>query len=209
VFQHLKKGSQTFIRLLVIGLLGLASVVVPSTVMAHKIKVFATVEGNIISGYAYLSGGARVKNAAVRMVAADDTLLQETVTDPDGSFQFQAKSPVDHRIIVDAGSGHVADFTIKAAELAGLAPIGAISPATAIDNEPSSQSEQETTLSTATLQVVVDKAVARQLRPLREQLDAYQAEVRWRDVLGGIGYIIGIAGVAFYFLGRHQPPPSS
>jgi nickel transport protein len=177
--------------------------------MAHKIKVFATVEGETINGYAYLSGGARVKNAAVRILAADDTLLGETVTDPAGSFRFQTKNPVDHRIIVDAGSGHVAEFTVKASELARPDSSSLVTPTITVANKPFSQSTQETTMPSAThLQAVVDKAVARQLRPLREQLDAYQAEVRWRDVLGGLGYILGIAGIAFYFLGRRQQPPS-
>lgn len=157
----------------------------------------------MISGYAYLSGGARVKNAAVRILAADNTLLGETVTDPAGSFRFQANNPGDHRIVVDAGGGHVAEFTVKATELSGPVPSNSITPTISVANKPFSQSVQATNMLSATqLQAVVDKAVARQLRPLREQLDAYQAEVRWRDVLGGIGYIIGIAGVAFYFLGR-------
>lgn len=197
------------IRLLLIVLLGMGSIANPLTVMAHKIKVFATVEGDKISGYAYLGGGARVKNAAVRILAADDTVLKETVTDTAGAFRFQAKSPVDHRIIVDAGGGHVAEFTVKAAELAELAPSDTTSPAITVADEAYSHSEIDNRLSTTQLQAVVDKAVARQLRPLREQLDAYQAEVRWRDVLGGIGYIIGIAGIAFYFLGRRQQPPST
>jgi nickel transport protein len=196
------------IRLSLIILLGIASAATPFTVMAHKIKVFATAQGDTITGYAYLSGGVRVKDAAVRIMAADDTLLGETVTDSSGSFLFQTKDPLDHRIIVDAGGGHVAEFTVKASELTGLTPSSTASPAVPVDDKPPSRSE-EITLSTTGLQAVMDKAVARQLRPLREQLDAYQAELRWRDVLGGIGYIIGIAGVAFYFLGRRQQLPST
>jgi len=40
-----------------------------------------------------------------------------------------------------------------------------------------------------------------QIGQLRQQLDEYEKTVRLRDVLGGIGYILGLAGVAFYFLG--------
>lgn len=36
---------------------------------------------------------------------------------------------------------------------------------------------------------------------LRDQLHEYEQRVRLRDILGGIGYIVGIAGLAFYFLG--------
>ena len=51
------------------------------------------------------------------------------------------------------------------------------------------------------LRAVVEQAVREQVRPLREQLEAYEEKVRARDVIGGIGYILGAAGIAFYFLG--------
>lgn len=190
-------------RWLLILLLGLASAAVPAAALAHKIKVFASAEGAVISGYAYVTGGTRVKDAAVRIIAADDRVLEETSIDAAGNFRFEAKEPIDHRIIVDAGGGHVAEFTLKASELTGMN--GAAPIAAAIDADTPAQ-PKSVTLSAATLQALVDQAVARQLRPLREQLDAYQAEARWHDVLGGIGYILGIAGIAFYFLARRQPP---
>lgn len=190
-----------------IVLFGLTAALISSSAMAHKIKVFATAEGTVISGYAYLTGGTRVKDALVRVKAADDTLLGETTVDSTGTFRFEAKQPIDHRIIVDAGGGHVAEFTVKASELTGMDTAGTASIAAAADNA-TSEEPSSVSLSTATLQTLVDKAVARQLRPLREQLDAYQAETRWQDILGGIGYILGIAGIAFYLLARRQTPPS-
>jgi nickel transport protein len=48
------------------------------------------------------------------------------------------------------------------------------------------------------------QALGRQIRGLREQIEGYEEQVRFRDVLGGIGYIFGVAGIAFYFLGRRQ-----
>ena len=45
------------------------------------------------------------------------------------------------------------------------------------------------------------EALTRQIVQLRKQLDDYEQKTRWRDVLGGIGYILGLMGVAFYFLG--------
>jgi hypothetical protein len=31
-----------------------------------------------------------------------------------------------------------------------------------------------------------------------------QSEIRFRDILGGIGYIVGATGVAMYFLSKRQ-----
>ena len=39
---------------------------------------------------------------------------------------------------------------------------------------------------------------------LRRQLADYEQRTRLRDVLGGLGYLAGIAGVAFYFLGSRR-----
>lgn len=45
------------------------------------------------------------------------------------------------------------------------------------------------------------EAIAHQLAALRRDLNEYENELRLRDVLGGLGYILGIMGVVFYFLG--------
>lgn len=47
----------------------------------------------------------------------------------------------------------------------------------------------------------IEAAVAKRIRPLVREIGALKEEVRLHDILGGIGYIIGLAGVAFYFLG--------
>jgi len=45
----------------------------------------------------------------------------------------------------------------------------------------------------------IEKIVSKQLKPLREQLEAYQEKIFIHDVLGGIGYIFGVMGLLFYF----------
>jgi nickel transport protein len=50
----------------------------------------------------------------------------------------------------------------------------------------------------------VEQAVARQIRPLREALQAHEERVRMRDILGGIGYIVGLAGLALWWSSRRR-----
>ena len=53
---------------------------------------------------------------------------------------------------------------------------------------------------------MIERAVARQIGPVREQLVSYEDKVRWRDVLGGLGYILGITGLALWLRsGRDRP----
>jgi nickel transport protein len=53
----------------------------------------------------------------------------------------------------------------------------------------------------------VDAALAARLSPLTRMLASRQREegVRLTDVIGGIGYILGLAGLYAYFAGRRRP----
>ncbi len=55
-------------------------------------------------------------------------------------------------------------------------------------------------------EALLEQVVARQVRPLREQLDAYQNKIWWHDVVGGLGYIVGLGGLAFGLMRRKSPP---
>jgi len=52
------------------------------------------------------------------------------------------------------------------------------------------------------LTAAIERAVERQVRPLRSELAAAQARARLQDVLGGVGYILGFAGLALWWRGR-------
>ena len=58
--------------------------------------------------------------------------------------------------------------------------------------------------SAATIEAIIEAAVARHVGPLRQQIAAYEDKIRWHDVLGGIGYIVGMTGLACYFLARRD-----
>ncbi len=166
---------------------------------AHKMKVFATAEGAAISGYAYFSSGSRAMQAKVTATGADGIPVFEGVTDDQGQFAFPAVRRMDHVITVDGGDGHMATFTITAAELPeSLPPAG---PASAT---PAPVSTPPAEIAPNDLRAFIDQSIARQIRPLREQLDAYQEKIWWHDVIGGIGYIVGVAGFAFGWANRQQ-----
>ena len=51
----------------------------------------------------------------------------------------------------------------------------------------------------------VDKAVARQIRPLLEASAAAEARLRLNDILGGLGWIAGLVGVGLVVARRRKP----
>jgi len=150
------------------------AVILPAA--AHKAKCFAAVEGDRISGYAWLGGGSRPKNVPFKVLAPDGEVLQEGTTNEEGEFSFRPTRRCDHRIVVLAGEGHEAQFTVAADEL----PLDPADAPSAAD---------------------IEQAVSRQIAPLRRELAAFRDRQRLQDVLAGIGYIAGLAGVTFYFLG--------
>jgi nickel transport protein len=63
-------------------------------------------------------------------------------------------------------------------------------------------SEEHTiTLTQEELRTLVESAVVQKIRPLQREIADLKETTRLHDILGGIGYIMGIGGVVFYFLG--------
>lgn len=57
-------------------------------------------------------------------------------------------------------------------------------------------------LSPADLEAAVDRAVVRQLAPLREELRQHDRRLWLRDLLGGLGYLAGLLGLWFFWRSR-------
>lgn len=165
---------------------------------AHRVRVFATVEQGAISGYAYFVGGGRAKGASVIFRDAANRELHRAVADPQGAFRWKPEKPQTIRIVVDAGDGHVGSIVIDRARLAGLPD--------AAEPEPGAQT-QEAALAPAQREMIeaaVDEAVARHTRPLLEAFESMETRLRFNDIVGGIGMIIGVAGAALWAASRRK-----
>jgi len=181
---------------------------------AHKLKLFAGAEGRTVTGYAYFPGGGRARNQTVRVLAPDGRELGETTTNDKGEFAFEAAWRCDHTFVIRTADGHKADYTVSAEELPERLPgLGESAESTAearVTDLPSMHEGRSATAQPqappapqqSDLEAVVERIVARGLRPLREDIERYEDKTRLHDILGGIGYIVGITGILFYVLGR-------
>jgi len=186
---------------------------------AHKLKVFASAEGATISGYAYFPGGGRAQGLKLVASAPDGRKLAEATTDAKGEFSFLARFRCDHRLAVETVDGHRATFTVEAEELPeSLPPLAGVPAKPPVSPQaPGDTPRPATSVGTSheAIEHAVDRAVSRHIRPLREQLEQAEAKRRLHEILGGIGYIVGVAGIVFFLLGRRrtagtgQFPPSS
>lgn len=168
---------------------------------AHRLNVFAAFDGMRISGEAYFTGGARAQGIAVRAVGAGDKVLAEVRTDAEGNFAFPSLPPAALEIVADAADGHIARFRLTAIDMG--ASQNSVAPTAAPYGGPSATDPAQAT-PPAALDQAVDRAVARRVAPLQRQIAEYEAKIRLHDILGGIGYLAGIAGIAFWWLARRE-----
>lgn len=173
---------------------------------AHRVNVFAWVEGETVHGEASFSGGKPAMNseiAVVREPGGEEILT--TTTDESGKFSFDIPKAVvqgggDLKIMLKAGMGHQDAWTVKAAEYGGSSAI----------EEEQAPSEQAGGESAAT----VDNARLEELTASIKALEHRVAEISeamarqtdsgpgLTEIIGGIGYILGLIGVAAYMRSR-------
>jgi nickel transport protein len=180
--------------------------------LAHQLKLFATAEGNKITGYAYFPGGGRVQQMPVIVLDNNEEKIGEIMTNEVGEFQYTATYRMDHTFILSTGEGHRARYTVTAQELSQTLPPpisstqnSSSSPKSTTSEKPTQAPSSEITvekINQSQLTLMIETAVSQQINPLREQLAAYEAKIRLHDILGGIGYIVGIMGLLFYYWGR-------
>ena len=178
----------------------LVLVLAASPAWAHKFKIFAFAEGNTIEGEAYFVGAGKASDAEV-LLFQGERQVASVRSDENGIFQFKELTPASYLVKADAGQGHVANYSISADEMGGAA--GESTPT----SSPTQESEPVAKTDSKALSAIVERSVAHQLRPLRAQIEQLKDARRIQDILGGIGYIFGIAGLASLLLGRKRRQP--
>ena len=186
---------------------GVAVCLLSPSAHAHKIHVFTVADGAEIRGTVYFSGGGKAEGIEVTAFDADGTILGSAITDENGEFSFTATAKADHVFKVETPDGHAASCTVSAAELPDTLPSSdeAAGPETAASAAAGQghRAPAEADSSPAPLASQVE-LLRKQVTALRRQLDDFQERRSFQDILGGIGYIIGIAGVAFYVMARRE-----
>lgn len=185
-------------------LLGLV-LVLAGTAQAHRISVYAYVEDGQIKGEGYMPGGGKVSNQKVQVLEAGGKVLAETKTNPDGAFSLplpKAKPPLT--LVLVAGAGHKATYELKAADL-GVAPAPASAAAGEQQAASAAKPVAQPVAAPQDLAPQIKKAVEQAVAPMRAQLAEMALrsnEASLKDIVGGLGWIVGLLGLAAYFKAR-------
>ncbi len=191
----MKKGHN---RSLII--LFLASILVISTplpVFAHKVIIFAWVEGDTVFTESKFSGGKRAINAQVQVFDREDKQLLEGKTNNKGEFSFKIPKLTDLRIVLTAGTGHKGEWMIPESEIQEVAAL--------LEKKKAEEPSQRTAvgLTKEEIKDLIDDSLDRKLRPIVRMMTESQSKgPSVNEIVGGIGYIVGLIGVALYFKNR-------
>jgi nickel transport protein len=152
---------------------------------AHDLKLFASRIGDRIEGRVYFVGGDPAL-VTVRIEPSTGAAPVSVTTGSDGRFSAIVEPADWYRLVANVGDGHATETSVG-----GAAPPPAAG----------GSGGAMPTVDAGELEAIV----ARQLEPLREQLAAAEERVRLRDILGGLGYVVGLAGLAAWISSRRAP----
>lgn len=189
-----KKAIYVFAVLLVL--------LAPGAAIAHKASVYAFSEAGKIHVEGYFFDGAPCKGCVVRVSAQKDgDALLEGRTDDLGHIEFKSPGTYPLYFKMDAGQGHAATFVLDEGQDKPMAQIDVID----IQGEKPALSEMGDCSSE--MEALVDAAVEARIAPLRAEISRLRKASERpgiTEVIGGIGYIFGLAGLWLYFRSKNQ-----
>ncbi len=201
-------------KLLFSGIVSLGLLFLLGIAYAHGINVFARVEGDTVHAQAKLSDGRKAKNASITVYNKRGVNLLEGKTDANGDFSFPVPEKSDLKIVLSTGTGHRAEWVIAAAEIerqttnetavSRSSPSGVVAKTAPEPKTEENQSPEAISINPTELQRMIETALGKKLKPAMKMLVALRnRRPTFKDIMGGMGYIFGLVGVATYF--RYRP----
>jgi nickel transport protein len=175
--------------------------------LAHKVLLSAYVEGDSVFVEGGFSDGTPCKNAGIEVFDPSGKKLLEGKTNEEGEFSFKPPQKTDLKLVLNAGMGHRGEYTVPADELQGVV-VGnqattteAMPAPTAETQKPQGTSEAAAQIDPKEIESIVDRVIQKRLRPLIQLAAKSQRKTGFSptEIFGGIGYILGLMGIAMYF----------
>ena len=198
----------------------------PRPADAHKVNVFAYAENGRIHSESYFVDGSKCKNSLIEVIDnKTGTKLLEGKTDENGQFSFDIPHATSIKLILYAGTGHQNEYTLSEKEVkeAMLKPEKekgnlVVEKKQTVPEKKLQKTEHQASIKheknnmdTTSLDIdaVIEQAIDKKLQPVMRILLNLQEKSEkpgLTEILGGIGYIIGILGIIAYFKGRTKKP---
>ncbi len=191
--------------------------------LAHKVNVFAYVEGDRVVVEGYFGGNVKAQDCPVEVFDQGGQKIHEGKTDKKGIYSFKlADLPAfsgSLKVVLVAGMGHKAEYTLAAADIPGVETKSA-QPTEQPAKSESTQAPAATTAVKGSAQVIdqavltaaLDAALDKKLAPITRMLGKQEKLLleqkfggpKMSDIIGGIGWIMGLVGIASLFWARKR-----
>lgn len=161
-----------------LGLIG--GLIVGASAEAHGMRIDAETRPAEVVGVVRYSNGKPVAGATVTLMTAAGVTLSGRVADTSGGFEFSEVAAGPHRLRADDGLGHRALLSLDVPLALGVPPAP---------------------LNRTTAEALPEGAVVSGIEdPV--QVWSSTPHWRWRDLVAGLGYLVGLAGIAAWWRSR-------
>ena len=144
---------------------------------AHNVVggVYAT--GFEIEGEAGFSNGSMANAGTIVKITDQAGIpLGEVLTDDEGFFTFIAKKRITHVFKINMGAGHQLTMQLPAEELPESLSAGSSS-IQSTNNPSQSVSNETPVIANQTTSLMLEKAIAKQIKPLRQEIQKLERKV--------------------------------
>jgi len=193
----------------------------PSPANAHKVNIFAYAQEGKVYAEGYFVDGTKCKNSVVEVIdSKTKENLLEGKTDDNGRMTFVIPRATSLKLVLRAGEGHQGEYVLTEEEIRSAMPAENRQTETRAEpkkrdapekKQPKSEGliEERKTVAprvySEELEAAVGKIIDSKLQPVMKillELREKGGKPGVTEVLGGIGYIIGILGIIAYFKGK-------
>lgn len=192
---------------------GVISVIVilllPLCVFAHKLSLFAYSKEGLIYVEGYYVDGKPAQGAKLTVFDSNGEKTFSGITDDKGQLTFKVPVMDDLRLELEAGMGHKNSFVLHRGALSAhrpgdakgssrALPMDAIDAGKAVASQPGAMRERDR-----------GELIEEKLKPLMDMVSEMRREMerpRLLEIVGGVGYLVGIFGLVFFFLGKREKP---
>jgi len=173
--------------------------------LAHNVFLTAYVEGDTVFVEGGFSDGTLCENAKIEVFDPSGHKLLEGKTDENGVFSFKPPQKTDLKVVLNAGMGHRDEYTVPAEELPDMTGMqkaeAEVMSAPGTETLKPRASDAAARIDPEEVESIVDRVIQKRLRPLTQLVAKSQRKtgVSPTEIFGGIGYILGLMGIAMYF----------
>ncbi|UCB44688.1 MAG: hypothetical protein JSV25_10765 [Spirochaetota bacterium] len=169
---------------------------------AHKVNIFAWVDGDTIYTESYFQNGDFVRNGKIEVLNSSGEVVHSGVTDENGKHQFRIPQIDTLTMALDASIGHRSTFEISADDLKDFHGDGESREDDKSYHEiiaNSSNAHQNVDIDD--IRTVVRDEVSQQLGTIKRDIAELKARRRIsaQEIFAGIGYLLGLMGIVMYF----------